>query len=83
MYKWLIALFIILFAGCAAGPPLSSIKFQKDGTTTDDFKRASYECISGAQVNSPTGCYVIREREKAQKTFYIHCMEQKGWHLAE
>jgi hypothetical protein len=84
MSKYLIALFVIFFAGCAASQPCSSLKFQKDGTTPDDFKKAAYDCENDPQIISaePKSCGFGDIYQK-QRALYIRCMESKGWHLTE
>ena len=83
MSKLLIALFVIFLAGCAI-QPLSSLKFQKDGTTPDDFKRAAYDCENDPQVIAayPKSCGLGDIYEK-QRALYIRCMESKGWRLTK
>jgi hypothetical protein len=83
MSKLLIALFVIFCAGCAV-QPISSLKFQKDGTTPDDFKRAAYDCENDPQVIAayPKSCGLGDIYEK-HRALYIRCMESKGWRLTK
>ena len=84
MSKYLIALCVIFCAGCAASQPLGSLKFQKDGSTPDDFKRAAYDCQNDPQVIAaqPKSCG-LGDIYKQEKALYIRCMESKGWQLTK